>query len=427
MSISASSHGVRHRRTLSRLLKDVLLVVVCLSIPAVAATYGGGNGTADAPFLIRTAEDFKMIGENPADWHKQFKLVNDIDLSGYSESNLQLIGRWVALGSTANQPFSGIFDGNGKTISNFSYKDLQRDFVGLFAHVVGEIRDLKLVRARVIADKLGAGALVGCLERGDILDCSATKVDISGKDYVGGLVGSADGNIHRSCSDGRVEGVLFVGGLVGHVGKGTIAHSYSKAQVTGNESVGGLVGATTNEMSIVNSCYALGDVDGGAYVGGLVGQVAAGRVFRCYSAGQVSGNQFVGGLVGYQRALAEVTASLWDLETSQQTKSVGGTGQTTVQMKSMDTFLAMNWDFYGTWTICEGMNYPVLQWQIPLGDLCCPDGVNFLDFVWFAANWRHNNCRTINLNCEGADLDKSGSVEFRDLSVLAENWLAGVE
>jgi hypothetical protein len=403
------------------------LWLVCLPISAVAAKYGGGTGTSDAPFLIYTAEDFKTIGGSPADWDKHFKLVADIDLADSNEVSLPMIGHWVALGSPANQPFQGEFDGNGKTISNFRYRDTHQDYVGLFQHVTGEIKNIKLVRATVVGNKLGTGALIGYLEKGGVLGCSAMEVNVSGNESVGGLVGCADGNVNTSCSRGSVSGVRYVGGLVGQIGGGTVAYSYSKAQVVGNESVGGLVGATIKETAAVNSCYATGDVQGTAYVGGLVGQVVAGTVFRSYSAGKVSGNQSLGGLVGYQRALAQVLGSLWDTQTSTQAKSVGGTGKTTAEMKSIDPYLAMNWDFYNTWTMCEGMNYPVLLWQIPPGDLSCPDGVDFRDFAWFAANWRHRDCGAVNSNCSGADLDRSGAVDARDLAIFAENWLAGVD
>jgi hypothetical protein len=232
--------------------------------------------------------------------------------------------------------------------------------------------------------------------------------------------------VSTSYSTGSVSGVLYVGGLIGQAGSGSVALSYSRAQVTGSENVGGLVGVTLKEDSFVNSCYATGDVKGVSYVGGLVGQLSPGRVFRCYCAGKVSGSQSVGGLVGTMRALAEVLGSLWDTQTSKQTASAGGTGKTTAQMQTGATFDAMNWDFYNTWSICEGVSYPIFLWQIPPGDLRCPDGVNFIDFVWFAANWRQKNCGVFNYNCEGADLDGSGTVEFRDLAILAENWLAGL-
>lgn len=413
-------------RARRRLWSSTLVLVACLPICALGAKYEG-HGTTQAPFVIYTAEEFVMIGNNPGDWNGQFRLMRDIDLSGYDEQNMKMIGQWAALGSTANKPFNGIFDGNNKTIANFTYRDVHSEYVGLFQHVTGEIRDLKLLRPKVVGNGFGTGALIGHLERGGVLGCRLVDVDVSGNNDTGGLVGWANGNVSTSSVTGHVSGVRYVGGFVGHIGKGTIAYSCAKAEVVGNESVGGLAGACTMQEGVVNSCYATGDVDGAYYVGGLVGQLASGRVFRCFSAGRVTGNQYLGGLVGQERALADATASLWDVQTSGQTTSVGGIGKTTAEMKSIDTYLALNFDFFNTWAICEGLNYPVLLWEIPEGDLCCPDGVSFLDFVWFALNWRHGHCSEMNYGCDGADLDDSGDVEFRDLAIFAENWLEGVE
>jgi hypothetical protein len=396
-------------------------------LAATAATYGGGAGTGDNPFLIQTAEHFALIGDNSADWDMHFKLVNDIDLSGYDETSLRPIGRWVMVGSTANQPFSGRFDGNGRTIRGFRYRDLKSPYVGLFQHVAGDIKDLHVARATVVADGAGAGVLVGYLEKGGVTGCSATGADVSGNEAVGALVGLVDGSLYACWSDGKVSGVRYVGGLVGRIGGGMVARSYSKAVVVGSESVGGLLGGASRETSIVDACYATGPVDGASYVGGLVGQMVAGRVFRCYAAGEVSGTEFAGGLVGYKRVLADEIGSLWDTEASTQATSVGGTGKTTAEMKSFDTYAAMNWDFGTTWTICEGVSYPILLWQIPVGDLRCPDGVNFTDFVWFAANWRHRDCGALNYSCDGADLDESGEVDPRDLALFSTNWLAGID
>ncbi len=247
----------------------VIFALLLGCLPLSAATYSGGSGTTAAPFLISTAADFQTLGDSPADWGKQFKLTQDIDLSGFSEVNLHMIGRWAALGSLQNQPFWGIFDGNGKTIANFRYRNMSAEYVGLFQHVTGEIRDLKLVGAVVTGNKLGTGALVGCLEKGAVLRCSAVNVRASGDTSVGGLVGSVEGGgaVHSSFSDGAVSGVRYVGGLVGQVGLGTVARSYSKALVTGTESVGGLAGVTSREESIVDSCYAQGEVKGSSYVG----------------------------------------------------------------------------------------------------------------------------------------------------------------
>ncbi len=187
----------------------------------MAATYSGGSGTAAAPYLIATAADFKAIGDNPGDWGKQFQLTQDIDLSDYNEVNLHMIGHWVMLGSTANQPFQGAFDGNGKTISNFRYKDMTDDYVGLFQYVTGTIKNLKLAGPTVVGNKLGTGSLVGYLgSGGGVQSCSATRVNVSGNARVGGLVASIDGGVSKSCSDGSVLGVSYVGGLIGQIGAG---------------------------------------------------------------------------------------------------------------------------------------------------------------------------------------------------------------
>jgi len=407
----------------------VLLVLGILSSTA-SAKYGGGTGTAEDPYLIYTAEEFKAIGESPGDWDKDFRLMEDIDLGDYDESNLQMIGDWVALGSLENRPFNGVFDGNGKTIANFHYKNTQADYVGLFQHVVREIRDLHLKNATVVGNQLGVGALVGYLERGGVTRCTATGVDVSGNGRVGGLVGLVDGRVAQCGSDGRVAGVQYVGGLVGRIGEGSVAFSYSKANVTGGQLAGGLVGSMVRDVTTLDSCYALGDVSGTYYVGGLVGEVSQGRVYKCYAAGAVSGSDQVGGLIGNTRGnenLTQILASLWDVETSNQMQSAGGMGYTTTEMKSFEPYDSASWDFWGTWALCEGINYPILMWQIPMGDLVCPDGVTFIDFVWFAQNWRRSDCVALTWNCEGADFDDSGAVDHLDLATFAANWLAGID
>jgi hypothetical protein len=405
-----------------------VFVLVGVPLPA-AAKYSGGSGTVADPFLVATAEDFQAIGDNPADWDKRFKLTQNIDLSDYNEVNLHMIGRWVMLGSASNQPFRGVFDGDGKTISNFRYRNMADDYVGLFQHVAGTIKNLKLVGAIVTGNKSGTGALVGSLEKGALLNCSVTKVNVRGNLMVGGLAGYTTGIVNKSYSEGSVAGVQYAGGLVGQIGGGSVSLCYSRAQVQGNDSVGGLAGATVSPDALVNSCYARGDVKGKNYVGGLLGQVAPGYVSHCYSIGKVTGNPgVVGGLVGYQRGLADVLGCVWDTQTSTQATSFGGTGKTTAQMKTGATFEAQNWDFgYDyTWLIWDGIGYPVLTWQVPPMDWYPPDGVDFVDFSWFAAQWGNSDCFALNRDCEGADLDKSGKVDFRDLAIFAENWLAGL-
>ena len=84
----------------------------------------------------------------------------------------------------------------------------------------------------------------------------------------------------------------------------------------------------------------------------------------------VSGNEHVGGLVGGFGG--PVYNSFWDVETSGQSFSAGGTGKTTADMQNTSTFLEAGWDFVdetanGTediWWIDEGQDYPKLWWEV---------------------------------------------------------------
>ena len=61
----------------------VTLTAYLFVLPA-QAQYGGGTGEPNDPYLIYTAEHLNAIGAEPNDWDKHFKLMADINLSGYS-------------------------------------------------------------------------------------------------------------------------------------------------------------------------------------------------------------------------------------------------------------------------------------------------------------------------------------------------------
>ncbi|MHC4867273.1 MAG: hypothetical protein ACYTEX_24630, partial [Planctomycetota bacterium] len=90
--------------------KAVLAVLIGLFISGSAwAKYGGGSGTAGDPYRISTAADMNAIGTNSGDFDKHFVVTNDIDMSSIPGTSYNLI-----------YPFTGVFDGNNHTISNFS-------------------------------------------------------------------------------------------------------------------------------------------------------------------------------------------------------------------------------------------------------------------------------------------------------------------
>jgi hypothetical protein len=158
----------------------------------------------------------------------------------------------------------------------------------------------------------------------------------------------------------------------------------------------------------------------------------AGSISNCYSTGSASGTgSYVGGLVGKNAGI--IDSSFWDVNTSGWETSAGGTPKTTAEMKTQSTFTDGAWDFIGEtangtediWVICEETNYPRFVYQIPHGDIACPDGVNSFDFALLARYWHETDCAALN-DCEGADIDLSGAVDFRDVAAVAESWLLEV-
>lgn len=55
--------------------------------------------------------------------------------------------------------------------------------------------------------------------------------------------------------------------------------------------------------------------------------------------------------------------SFWDTEVSGISVSDGGVGLTSSEMQMRDTFETAGWDFEDVWMICEGEDYPHLQWE----------------------------------------------------------------
>jgi hypothetical protein len=300
-----------------------------LSPPPELPTFSGGTGGPDDPYLVSTAADLKSIGHNPRLMRAHYKLTNDIDLAGID---------FYIIGSEAF-PFTGVFDGSGHTISNFSYTSTRyrTEDIGLFGYVDGpnaKIRDLGLI-APNISGRYDVGSMVGHLGYGTISNCYAEGGRVSGRNYVGGLVGENYGTITNCYAQGgSAMGMGFdVGGLVGW-NTGTITDCYATGSILGNTDVGGLVGSNSGAIT---KCYSSADISGDESVGGLVGTNSSyGTIADCYATSSVVGIEHVGGLVGSGGCAHN---SFWDIETSGQTTSAGGKGRTTTQMQMAGTFL----------------------------------------------------------------------------------------
>ena len=157
----------------------------------------------------------------------------------------------------------------------------------------------------------------------------------------------------------------------------------------------------------------------------MVGYNVYGDITRSYATGLIVGNADVGGLLG-RTYHGTTTGSYWDVQTTGQGTSAGGTGLPTSEMQMESTFTGAGWDFNDVWSICEGTNYPRHIWSIPAADFVCPDGVNFIDYSFFSEVWLDDTCGVGNDFCGGRDLDESGIVDEEDLKILCGYWLDGI-
>ena len=228
----------------------------------------GGTQSSDLPVWITsqntvyiyTAADLAQLatdvngGNNMSG--KTVLLMNDIDLSAYA--NWTPIGTFTRHPLQASYPFSGVFDGQGYSITGLKMSG-NEDWKGLFGYAYCEA-----IRNVVIRNP-----------------------EIEGKDQVGALVGyqaySNQGIKNCAVIGGKIQGRNHVGGLVGYMEESPIQNCYSTCEVVAMSFyAGGIVGDHRVVASIRN-CYATGNISG-TYSGGIVG--VAQDVERCVALGQ---------------------------------------------------------------------------------------------------------------------------------------------
>ena len=296
----------------------------------------------------------KVTNENAAYGSADAILTCDIRVNSGTMTEASTGARvWTPIGKiglVGNQvvryPYTGTFEGNGKTVSGLYFNDTSANFdVGLFSYV-GEggtvqnvgIADSYLCGSQSIGAVVGNnfGTVTGCYNTGTVISsgtaggvvganngtvtgCYNTGT-VSGTDSVGGVVGSSRGSytygsgsiksnaIVTDCyNTGAVSGTTDVGGVVGYTGAyyssssgivfstAIVTDCHNTGTVSGKNNVGGVVGA---HSGIVTGCYNTGTVSGTSDVGGVVAY-NNGIVMDCYHSGSISGTTNIGGVVGY--------------------------------------------------------------------------------------------------------------------------------
>lgn len=269
---------------------------ISFALPIVANEAEAGDA-ASTKIEIATAEDFLKIGNDanfPLDG--SYLLKNDIAIT--SEA-------YVPVGTYA-APFTGSFDGNGKTVTlNVTYTNAQAKatvadcaYVGLFGVVkAATVRNLKVagsMKANTVCGCMGTviGATNGSCTVENIVSTVEAVFNTTGNynqmSFVGGIIGKVDHDGTATASATTVKGCTF-SGSVKEIATATQAKSagHDEYNIAGSGAAGGIVGATgfsaTSDGGKTKNVYATVTIEACVFNGKLH---------------VTQGNQNIGGFLG---------------------------------------------------------------------------------------------------------------------------------
>jgi hypothetical protein len=292
------------------------------------------TGVTPGVVNITSAEQLAAINANSESLSKHYRLTGNINLaeSAYASN-------WIPIGTDAD-PFTGIFDGNGKTISGLKINAPLNDYVGLFGRLYdgAEISDLTVeLSADGIIGRRYAGGIAGYAGLtgssgyvGDPVKIENSHIKTTGTGSInaptaGGIVGYAHYHVWiTGCSNvATIYSSSAAGGIAGIVAD--IASTYNRidnswntgavtvtADASADAYAGGIVGmnggSSTNKISITNS-YNTGaiiatTINREAYAGGIIGYGGGfgGDITGSHNTGLVEANgymnTYVGGIIG---------------------------------------------------------------------------------------------------------------------------------
>ena len=331
------------------------LFLVCAA-PALAYDFDGGDGSANIPYLISTAAQLTSIGNDENLLDKHFRLIADIDLAGAGDNADGTFSKAViawdptpANSTFEGLSFTGVFDGNGHTISNMT------------------------INATATAQYYLA--LFGVVGQASIINLTVDNFHIEGyyyPNYAAGIAGYFGYGYAENC---------FAKGSISFMGDYQLNGTFTP------QMIGGLFGQIdgTFEQGIVKNCGA--DVEfqnpyagiRAYHFGGLAGCLHGGIVEDCFAVCNYT-NAFyqycatAGSFIGLEMnpGRSKITNCVY-LPSATYPAGIGATQNdydtltafTATQMQNEADFLALGWDFVGETTNGSadcwqmGTNYPL--------------------------------------------------------------------
>ena len=226
-----------------------------------------------------------------------------------------------------------------------------------------------------ITGKENVGGIVG--SSGCYLDSCYNTAPITGTSSVGGIAGTAiswTSYMYRCFNTGAITGTTnYTGGIIGDNGRYHILFCFNSGKVIGKDYVGGITG---RDNASIRCCYNVGQVYGASFVGGLAGSkiqsIYTGTTERSYNAAHVQGNSITGAIYGYVEDETKVSKNFYDKQFSYSV-GIGGSevagradGKLTSEMlgTELKSIMAELYNLSGTnldsWTYSDGL-YPQLK------------------------------------------------------------------
>lgn len=386
----------------------------------------------------------------------KYYLTADIDMSGEV---------WQPIGG-----FSGVFDGNGHTISNLN--SVGTNGGGLFDSIKGSatITDVKLENIDITnSGGLPIGGIVGKIaitqqDKVEISNCSVNG-KITGQKYVGGIVGETGfaeetetTEIPISITNCKVQGTLIgtlqnvegaIGGIGGNIQYTKIEKCCNKAgiqhqQYSNTSYIGGIAGCIQSgklENSFHAGQISIGSEHSRIYTGGIAGMASATNILNVENIGGFANHNHTTGLVsslkngstlsyGINTYAGTNYAPYPIVRESTEDSSVMqcyyishdnvettefGTAFTTAEMKNASKF--SSFDFASVWKMDSAIlyGYPILN---ELKD-CYEKSVTSISFTQSQINLSVDESANLQLVSEPANADM-GTITYKsdDTSIV---------
>ena len=181
--------------------------------------------TSANEYVLDTAEELagfaELVNSGKSFSGKTVKLAADVNMAGNT---------WTPVGITSNKGFSGTFDGQGHTISNFKLTTSSGNYgAGFFGNLLGGcvVKNVNFDSVSYTTRSNVVGVVAGYLYgSGTFENIQVTNANVKSFGKVGGILGmAADPGAHTitmtNCSvEGVIGGGYNVGGLIGLVLQG---------------------------------------------------------------------------------------------------------------------------------------------------------------------------------------------------------------